>query len=108
MSSLPGLHLEDFLAWQYSLVVEDSPESNISVGIAESLLNVRTRPRVTKEQFSKIVDLYEPYRESIEYRLGEFDEETQSWRGYAEFVDYEVPETVNQQAQLLYKEMGFR
>lgn len=105
MSSLPGLDLEDFLAWQYSLVVEDSPESNVSVGLAEQLLNVRARPRVTKEQFSQLLALYEPYRESIEYRLGEFDEETQSWRSYAEYVDCEVPETVNQQALLLHKTM---
>lgn len=35
MSSLPGLDLEDFLSWQYNLVVLDAPESNVSLGLAE-------------------------------------------------------------------------
>jgi len=41
---------------------------------------------LTKEQFSKIVALYEPHRESIEERLDNFDEDNQSWRSYAQYA----------------------
>lgn len=87
MSSIPGYTLEAFLAWNWNLVVEDLDESNVSVGIAEMIGTCpATRPRLTKEQFSKIVALYEPHRESIEERLDNFDEDNQSWRSYAQYV----------------------
>ena len=37
MSSLPGLTLEAFVAWQWNLVVQDQPENNFSLGVAEYL-----------------------------------------------------------------------
>jgi len=38
---------------------------------------------ITTEQELKIIELLEPEREWIEYRiLEDFDEETMSWRGY--------------------------
>lgn len=99
MSSLPGLTLEAFVAWQWNLVVQDQPENNFSLGVAEYLGVQTHRPTLTKEQFAQIIVLYEPYREIIEARLMDFNEETQSWRGYAEYVDADVPETVEQVAR---------
>jgi len=101
MSSIPGYTLEAFIAWQWNLVVEDEAENNFSVGVAEMIGTVKPRPRVTKEQFTPLVALYEPYRGGIEDRLLDFDDDTQSWRSYAGYVDCDVPESVNEQAETL-------
>lgn len=104
MSSIPGYSLEEFLAWQYGLRVQDQEEANVSVGMAVSLGLVKeSRPLLTKDQFDQIVKLHEEYRESVEDRLIDFDEETQSWRMYAEHVDSEVPESVFIEAKELIK-----
>lgn len=87
MSSIPGYTLEDFVAWQWNLVVDEAPENNISLGFAEALGNIPERPRLTKEQFAPILAVYEPFREDIERRLDDFDEDNQSWRGYSSYVD---------------------
>lgn len=91
MSSIPGYTLEAFLAWQYNLIIEGEGESNFSRGMAESIGAAVRRPVLGKVQFKPLVAMYEPYREVIERRLGDFNEETQSWRGYAEYVDLDVP-----------------
>lgn len=102
MSSIPGYTLEDFLRWNYNLTVEDTGDANVSVGMAEFLLGVpSSRPHLTQGEFSEIVTIYEPYRESIESRLGDFNEDTQSWRGYAEVVDIDVPDCVSESASKL-------
>lgn len=62
MSSLPGLTLEAFVAWQWNLVVQDQPENNFSLGMAEYLGVQTHRTTLTKEQFAQIIVLYEPYR----------------------------------------------
>ncbi len=38
--------------------------------------------RITKDQEVKIIELLEPSRESIEYSMMDFDEDSQSWREY--------------------------
>lgn len=91
MSSIPGYTLEAFIAWQYNLIVEGAAETNFSRGVAENLGKAVPRPVLSKVQLMPLVAMYEPYREVIERRLDEFNEETQSWRGYAEYVDLDVP-----------------
>lgn len=105
MSSIPGYTLEDFVAWQWNLVVDEAPENNISLGMAEALGNVAPRPRLTKEQFAPIVAIYEPLRETIERRLDDFDEDNQSWRSYAGYVDADVTPAMEAEAERLVKEL---
>jgi len=92
MSSLPGLNLEDYIAWNYDLVVADSPEANWSLGAAEMLGSIPPRKRMTKAEFTKVVEAFEPYREQVEDWLMDFDEENQSWRDYAGYSP--VPDEV--------------
>lgn len=99
MSSLPGLDLEDFLSWQYNLVVLDAPESNVSLGLAECLgLSNNHRPILTKAEFAPIVALFEPHRAEVEDRLMDFDEDNMSWRDYAgysfDFLGADLDEAV--------------
>lgn len=100
MSSLPGTDLEAFIGWQWGLIVEDRPENNPSLGIAEAMGVQTNRITLSAEQFALLIRLYEPYREDIERQLDNFDEDTMSWRGYAGSVDWE-PETVYQAAKAL-------
>lgn len=58
MSSRPGYTLEDFVGWNFDLELGD--------------------PRLPA-----VVAPFEPYRESVERALSDFDDETQSWRDYA-------------------------
>ena len=74
MSECPGRTLEDFLEWQYS---------------------------VNKNIVKAIAELYEPYRDAIEQRLDSFDDEHQSWRGFAQYVDEDVPEDIVKRAKAL-------
>lgn len=84
MSSLPGCSLEAFLMWNYNLIVDGDGSANPSLQIAEAI-GTATQRRVplTNEQFAPLVALYEPYRDQVERRLADFDEENQSWRNYA-------------------------
>lgn len=102
MSSCPGLTLEDFLAWQYDLVVEDQDEANISLGLAEALGTAVTRRQVlTQKEFAVIVQLFEEHREGIEDKLLDYDEEDHgSWRTYACYgFDAFVTDELNEQVQ---------
>lgn len=101
MSSIPGYNLEAFLAWNFSITVESRGDANVSVAIAEVLGNVKPRPHVSEDTFAKLVALYEPYRQVIENRLDAFDEDNQSWRSYAEYVDCDVPADVVNKAEVL-------
>jgi hypothetical protein len=83
MSSLPGLSLEAFLAWNYDLIVAGDGSANPSRLIAETLGTIEKRQELTTEKFAQLVALYEPYRDQVEWRLADFDAETQSWRDYA-------------------------
>lgn len=95
MSSIPGYTLEMFLLWLWDITVDSKDEANFSVGMAEMLGTVKQRPVMSDVMFNIVVSMYEPYRETIEELLNDFDEETQSWRGYAEVVDMCVPEEVS-------------
>lgn len=105
MSSIPGYTLEDFVAWQWNLIVEEQSESNVSLGMAEFFGTVSRRKTLTQTEFKEIISLYLPYRQVIEERLADFDEETQSWRGYAEVVDPDIPEEVQRKIGQLVKEL---
>jgi hypothetical protein len=96
MSSLPGLDLESYVAWNYDLVVENIPEVNDSLAIAEMLGNIKPRVRMTQAEFADVLSPFEPYRESVENWLMDFDEEYQSWRDYSFYSP--VPNEVFEQA----------
>lgn len=93
MSSLPGLTLESYVAWNHDLIVNGDGTSNPSLEIAEAM-GVKTRRRsVTAEQFAPMIALYEPYREQVENRLVDFDED-KSWRDYASFCFDFIPDSL--------------
>ncbi|MNY69163.1 hypothetical protein D3C86_2070590 [compost metagenome] len=69
--------------------------------MAEAFGMVSPRPTITKEQLAQVVSLYEPWREVIENRLLDFNEEEQSWRSYAECVDCDVPDEINDKAKAI-------
>ena len=85
MSSLPGFKMEDYLAWCFNIGAQNNPEANASLGIAEMLgiAPHNVRPVLTQEQFKPLVDMFEPFREQIENRLSDFDDDAMSWRSYA-------------------------
>jgi hypothetical protein len=87
--------LEDFVAWGLDIKVENQPDPNLSLEIAEALGTAsRRRPILTEREFDPIVALFEPYREQVEWRLDEFEDEYMSWRDYAgasfDFIPDEV------------------
>jgi hypothetical protein len=94
MSSLPGLLLEDFVAWQHDVVVEGNSDPNFSLGLAEALGKIPQRACHMQEYFKSILVFYEPWRERIEDKLDEFDEDNQSWRAYAPYVADTVPNSL--------------
>lgn len=100
MSSLPGTDLEAFVGWQWGLRVEDQPENNQSLWIAEAMGVQTNRLTLSPAQFAILIRLYEPYREDIERKLECFDEDSMSWRDYAGSLDWE-PEAVYQAAKTL-------
>jgi hypothetical protein len=105
MSSRPGLTLESFIEWNWDLVVmDDSPDANVSLRLAEMMGKIHLRPRITPEQFSPILALYEPYREHVEHNLAEFDDETQSWRDYAGYA-FSIPKEVDDAARSLVHDL---
>ncbi len=62
MSEIPGYTLEDYLEWCFNYTTDE------------------------------MIDFFEPHRETIEYWLSDFDEETQSWRDYAPYCPIDVDE----------------
>ena len=83
MSSIPGYSLESYIGWHFNLVAEDLPEVNWSLKFAETFGTIPSRRRMTKDEFAKVVAPFEPYRDSVERWLMDFDDENQSWRDYA-------------------------
>jgi hypothetical protein len=94
MSSLPGYTLEDYLRWNWNLIVVGQPDANPSLRMAEALGVKTNRTTLTPEQFASYVQQYEPYREQVEQRLQDFDDETQSWRDYAGCAFDFLPELI--------------
>lgn len=105
MSSLPGFTLEAFLCWQYDLIVEGEEEANLSLGLAEFLGNIKPRPILNREQFKTIINLFEPYRDQIEDRLSDFEEDEMSWRSYACYAFDFIPEEISKQAEAILNEL---
>lgn len=102
------MKMEDYLAWAYGLNVQDAPESNTSLGMAEALGTAKhVRPVVTQEKFKELVALYEKHREKIEELLLDFDEDNQSWRGYAERFDDYIDYSVTRKARAWMIEQGY-
>ena len=100
MSSIPGYKLEAYVAWRYSIVVDDHNENIVSLGIAEMIGNINMRPRLTQAQFANIMAFFEPLREGIEDWLGDFDEETQSWRDYGSHPNVDIDSIQDAQISL--------
>ncbi len=105
MSSWPGPALEDFLMWQLDLIVDGDGGANPSLQIAEALGTITRRRHLTSEQFSPIVALFEAHRQDTERRLGDFDEETQSWRTYGGTAFDFIPEERYAQARKMIAEI---
>jgi len=105
VSSLPGYKLEDYVAWNWNLRVDGEAENNMSLGLAELLGSIKPRPGITKEQFAPILAIYEPFREDVERRLEDFDEDTQSWRDYAQYVCPDISDELEAKAEALVKEL---
>lgn len=101
MSEIPGYTLEAFVEWEWNFAVIGESDKNFNLAVAEMLNGNYRRPRITKEQFAKLIALYEPYRDMIEYRLDQFDEDNQSWRGYCNCVT----EGISSDDQLLIEAM---
>lgn len=87
--------------WDLGITVNEQPDANLSLQIAEALGNVERRRNLSTEQFSTIVALFEPHREMVEYWLSEFDEETQSWRNYAGYAFDFIPQELFEQVRAM-------
>lgn len=101
MSSIPGYDLESFVAWELDLIVNGDGSANPSRQIAEALgTATQRRKEVSAAEFARTLSPFEPYRETVEWRLLDFDEENQSWRDYAssafDFIPDEVYATARQ------------
>lgn len=100
MSSLPGLTLEEYLAWLYDVVLDGKTQVNPSLTLAESLGTSRiVRPRLTTDEFHPVTAIFEPYRDHVEFMLASFDEST-SWRDYSGYA-FDVPDAVCAEGQRL-------
>lgn len=92
MSSFPGADLEDFLAWSYDLAVLGQEDANPSMRLAESLgTSIKVRPHITEEEFKELVSIFEPIRNTVEDLLLDFNEDSQSWRDYAQRFESYIP-----------------
>jgi len=98
MSHCPGFTLEDWLTDWYRLVDEDGLHgTGIRRIYADQLI-------LNKEQFKKLVEIHEPYRERVEYLLEEYDEEINgSWRDYCGC--FEIPKDIEKQADAYIDEL---
>lgn len=106
MSSIPGYTLEEFLAWNYNVIIEEQAESNVSIAMAEALGAVPHRPFISQEKFAPVVALFEEHREAVEHRLDEFDEDEQSWRGYAGNAFDFIPDELYEEGSVLIKKFS--
>jgi len=99
MSTCPGRYLEDYVKWEYDLLVEDTKDANASLEIADALgLSTKQRLVFTQEEFAELLNIFEPHREVVEHLLDEFDEEEQSWRGYTGCIDFVLPNNIDVEA----------
>ena len=101
MSSLPGVDLEDYVMWVNRVLVAGRGDSNPSLQLADALRGYSDRPTLDEEAFQRCLALYEPYRKQIEWLLGEFDEEHQSWRDYSYYAFPDDVHEVNEKAMAI-------
>lgn len=95
MSSIPGYTLEDYVMWLLDIKVKGRDDANLSLQIAEILgFNENPRPLISEVDFQKIISYFEPYRNTTERRLADFDHEWQSWRTYAAYSFEHIPDDV--------------
>jgi hypothetical protein len=109
MSSKPGNTLEEFVLWNLNLTCDDLEGSNPnpSLQIAEALgTATRRRANVTKAQLSHLIEPLEEFRESVEYGLQDFDEDTQSWRDYSGGVADRVTKEAGAEVTRRLQELG--
>ena len=100
MSSCPGYKLEDYIKWDYNLLVENTNDVNFSVGAASALGLIEDhRVVLTEEQFSQVIAIFEPCRKTVECYLCDFDEENQSWRDYCGMVDDSIAPHIHEAAK---------
>lgn len=98
MSSWPGGYLEDYLMWDFDLIVDEETGANKSLEIAEAIGVPSRRIRINKEQFAPILALYEPYRDDMERHLNWFEDDSMSWRDYASCVGECAPDEIHKAA----------
>lgn len=67
MSSSPGLTLEEYLKWYF---------------------------RVDNDLDKELLAIFEEYREPVEAMLLDFNEDSQSWRGYSQYVEERIPKEI--------------
>ncbi len=96
MSYLPSLELSGLVEWYYRITTLSSPNITVASPIrkaneGEEILLLK---QVSPEQLADIVKRFDPWKESVEAKLEDFDEETQSWRGQANYICEIVPEEV--------------
>lgn len=96
MSTCPGTTLEEFIAWNYDLVIEGLDGVNPSLDIAEALGNIPKRKQLSKEAFGVIIKtFFEPYRKDVENALDNYDEDDSgSWRDYSGVVSDCIPDNI--------------
>jgi hypothetical protein len=99
VSSWPGPDLEDFLMWQYDLIVDGDGSANPSLQIAEAVGVDTRRKSITREQFLPLLELFEPLRVDVERRLDWYNEEDcGSWRDYGGYAFDFIPKEIEAKA----------
>lgn len=96
MSTFPGSRLEDYLMYEFDLIVDGDGSANRSLQIAEAMGVTTRRQQLTGDEFRRLVlAKAEPYRESVEWVLEQYDEEVSgSWRDYGGHVGERIPDTI--------------
>lgn len=100
MSSLPGYTMEDFLSWNYGIVFKNI-DGNESLRIAEIMGTGVSRPRLDEKTWLELLELFESYRNEIEYKLSDFDEDEQNWRDYAGYSFDFIPDEVYDKGRMI-------
>ena len=91
MSHWPGSRLEDFVSDQWRVVVSDGSSDSWRY-------NYSGQKILSPEQFKNLVALFEPIRDYVERRLDDYsEEESGSWRDYADFA-FDIPKEISEQA----------
>lgn len=85
--------------WNHDLIVDGDGSANMSLQIAEAVGVNSRRARITGQVFAAMLAPYEPWRESVECALSEFDDDNQSWRDYAGYAFNFLPDELFAEAE---------